>query len=72
MNAERQPTFHGTSFTHEIVIEGSRVAFAESLDEAKIVAQAVSRVVGSRQETRIYAAFASLPHSSYLSGWEVR
>lgn len=71
-NAEGLHTFHGTNYTHEIVVEGARFAYAESLDEAKIVARAVSRVIPSSQETRIYAAFADLPHSSYRTGWEVR
>lgn len=63
-------TFHGTNYTHEIVVEGVRHAFAESLPEAKIVARALSRVL--RPEVRIYAAFATIPHSSYLHGWEVK
>lgn len=71
-NAEGQPTFHNTNYTHEIVVEGQRLAFTESLPEAKIVARAVSRVTPLTQETRIYAAFADLPHSSYVNGWEVR
>lgn len=71
-NAEGQPTFHDTIFTHEIVVEGTRVALVESLPEAKIVARAVSRVTPASQEVRIYAAFADLPHSSYVTGWEVR
>lgn len=72
VNSEGQPVFHGTNFTHEIVVEGSRFALVESLSEAKIVARAVSRAIPSSQETRIYAAFADLPHSSYVRGWEVR
>lgn len=72
MNSEGQPTFHNTVFTHEIVVEGQRLAFTESLPEAKIVARAISRIIPPSQETRIYAAFADLPHSSYVNGWEVR
>lgn len=64
--------FHGTSWTHEIVVERARFALVESLDEAKIVARAISRTLSTSQEVRIYAAFADLPHSSYVSGWEVR
>lgn len=71
-NAEGVPVFHGTNFTHEIVVEGTRVALVESLPEAKIVARAISRVTPTSQEVRVYAAFADLPHSSYVSGWEVR
>lgn len=71
-NAEGVPVFHGTSYTHEIVVEGTRLALVESLPEAKIVARAISRVSAASQEVRIYAAFADLPHSSYVSGWEVR
>lgn len=71
-NAEGQPTFHETNYTHEVVVEGVRFAYTESLEEAKIVARAVSRAIPSTQETRIYAAFADLPHSSYRTGWEVR
>lgn len=71
-NAQGEPVFHGTSYTHEVVVEGVRYAFAESLREARIVACAVSRALPASRETRIYAAFADLPHSSYRSGWEVR
>ena len=72
VNAEGLPTFHGTNYTHEIVIERVRFALAESLAEAKIVARALSRVFPAHQEVRIYAAFSDLPHSSYVTGWEVR
>lgn len=71
-NAERMPTFHGTNYTHEIVRDGARVALAESLEEAKIVARSISRVLPTSQEVRVYAAFADLPHSSYRTGWQVR
>lgn len=71
-NAEGQSTFHGTNYTHEVVVERQRFAFAESLEEAKIVARALSRVFPAHQEVRIYAAFTDLPHSSYVTGWEVR
>lgn len=71
-NAQGEHVFHGTNFTHEIVVEGARVALVESLPEAKVVARAISRVTPPSQETRIYAAFADLPHSSYVTGWEVR
>lgn len=71
-NAEGVPVFHGTVYTHEIVVERQRLALVESLAEAKIVARAISRVIPVSQETRIYAAFADLPHSSYVNGWEVR
>lgn len=70
-NAQGQPVFHGTSWTHEIVVDGVRVAFASSLAEAKIVACAVSRAARPTQDVRIYAAFADLPHSSYVNGWVV-
>ncbi len=72
VNAEGQPTFHGTNYTHEIVLDGARVALAESLDEAKIVARSISRVTPASQEVRVYAAFTGLPHSSYRTGWQVR
>lgn len=70
-NAEGVATFHGTNYTHEIVVDGERVAFAVSVEEAKIVACAISRVTRTSQEVRIYAAFAGLPHSSYRTGWRV-
>lgn len=69
-NAEGQPTFYGTNYTHEVVFNGTRFAFTEDLAEAKVVARAMSRVLAG--EVRIYAAFAELPHSSYRSGWLVR
>jgi hypothetical protein len=72
VNAEGAAVFRGTSYTHEIVVEGARVALAESLPEAKIVARALSRVLPSTQEARVYAAFATTPHSSFVSGWEVK
>lgn len=72
VNADGQPVFHGTNYTHEVVVERTRFAFAESLDEAKLVARAVSRALPATQEVRIYAAFTSLPHSSYVNGWQVR
>lgn len=72
VNAEGLPVFYGTNYTHEVVVEGKRHALAESLPEAMIVARAISRVIPATQETRIYAAFATLPHSSYRTGWEVR
>ena len=70
VNFAGQPTFDGTSYTHEIVVDRRRVALTESLDEAKVVACAVSRAL-PYYEARIYAAFAELPHSSYRTGWEV-
>ena len=72
VNAEGVSVFHGTNCTHEIVVEGARVALAESLPEAKIVARALSRVLPSTQEARVYAALATTPHSSFVNGWEVR
>jgi hypothetical protein len=72
MNVDGVPVFHGTVYTHEIVVEGARVALVESLPEAKIVARALSRALPSTQEARIYAAFATTPHSSFVSGWEVK
>lgn len=71
-NAEGEHTFHLTTYTHEVVVEGTRLAFAESLSEAKVVARAISRVMPASQETRIYAAFATTPHSSYVTGWKVK
>lgn len=70
VNAQGQPVFHGTSYTHEVVHNGVRFAYAEDLTEAKIVACALSRILVG--EVRVYAAFADLPHSSYRTGWEVR
>ena len=67
-NADRLPTFRGTNYTHEVVVNGVRHALTESLDEAKIVARAISRVTSLSQEVRIYAAFSALPHSSYRAG----
>lgn len=71
-NAEGLHTFHGTNYTHEIVRDGARIALAESLVEAKIVARSISRVLPASQEVRVYAAFADLPHSSYRTGWQVK
>lgn len=68
-------TFHGTDWTHEIVVvsegmtQGVRYAYACDVEEAKIVARAVSRVMPG--EVRIYAALKQLPHSSYRGGWRV-
>jgi hypothetical protein len=70
-NAEGRATFRGTNYTHEVVVNGVRHALTESLDEAKIVACAISRVTPLSQEVRIYAAFSALPHSSYRAGWMV-
>jgi len=67
-----QPTFHGTSWTHEVVIDGQTRAYAESLDEAKVVACAISRVTGRAVEVRVYAAFDQLPKASFVTGWIVR
>jgi hypothetical protein len=72
VNARGEPVFPGTEFTHEVVIAGVRYAFCVGLAEAKVVARAVSRAVPATSETRIYAAFATTPHSSYVTGWEVR
>lgn len=63
-------TFHDTNWTHEIVVEGVRYAYACDVREAKIVACAISRVLPG--EVRVYAAFAQLPHSSYRAGSLVR
>ena len=71
-NANGQHTFHGTNYTHEVVLESARVALTESLTEAQLVARAISRVTPPSQEVRVYAAFADLPHSSYRTGWQVR
>ena len=70
VNAEGQPTFHGTEYTHEVVHNGVRFAYAEDVAEAKIVARALSRILVG--EVRVYAAFAQLPHSSFRAGRLVR
>lgn len=72
VNNQGEPVFHRTNYTHEIVVQGERRALAESLPEAMIVARAISRTLSAHVETRIYAAFATLPHSSYRTGWEVK
>lgn len=63
-------TFRGTDFTHEIVVNGARYAFATSRAEAKTVACALSRATTG--EVRVYAAYASLPYTSYRNGSEVK
>ena len=69
VNADGQPVFRGTNFTHEVVHNGTRFAYTEDLAEAKIVACALSRILVG--EVRVYAAYADLPHSSYRTGWLV-
>lgn len=72
VNAKGEPVFHGTEFTHEVVVDGVRRALCVGLAEAKVVARAVSRAVPATSDVRIYAAFATTPHSSYVTGWEVK
>lgn len=69
-DAVELPTFHGTSYTHEVVHNGVRFAYAENVAEAKVVARALSRVLVG--EVRVYAAYSQLPHSSFHEGWMVR
>lgn len=64
--------FDGTSWTHEVVIDGVTRAYATSLSEAKIVACAISRVIANTIEVRVYAAYTNLPKTSYRAGSEVR
>jgi hypothetical protein len=64
--------FYGTLWTHEVVVEGARVALAASLDEARIVARALSRVTRAALEVRVYAAYDALPYTSFRAGNEVR
>lgn len=72
VNAKGEPVFPGTAFTHEVVVDGVRQALCVNLAEAKVVARAISRAVPATSDVRIYAAFATTPHSSYVTGWEVR
>lgn len=64
------PVFEGTQYTHEVVVARARVAYAKDLDEAKVVARAVSRAV--KDTVLIYPAHSALPHSSYWAGRVVR
>jgi hypothetical protein len=64
--------FDGTNWTHEVVIDGETRAYATSLDEAKIVARALSRVTRATTEVRVYAAYTQLPTVSFRRGSQVR
>lgn len=64
--------FDGTDWTHEVVLDGQTRAYATSLDEAKIVACAISRVTRETLEVRVYAAYTQLPTTSFRAGLEVR
>ena len=64
--------FDGTPWTHEVVIDGVRRAYATSLQEALVVARAVSRAASPNVEVRVYPAYANLPHTSFRAGLEVR
>lgn len=71
MNDDVVP-FYGTLWTHEVVVDGQRQALTVDLNEAKIVARAISRVTRPTQEVRVYAAFESIPKTSFRAGNEVR
>lgn len=63
--------FYGTLWTHEVVVDGQRQALATDFKEAKIVARAISRVTHPVREVRVYAAFKSMPKTSFRAGVEV-
>lgn len=64
--------FDGTDWTHEVVVDGITRAYATSLEEAKIVARAISRVLRRAIEVRVYVAYTNLPTVSFRKGDEVR